>query len=192
MFTLITGPMKSGKSLELIAQVSPYEFSTQKVVYAQSIRNTRESVIKSRAGVSADNIRRVESLTELGSNFDVLGIDEAHMFSKFDISYVEKIIKKGKTVIISGLDIDYRGNLTPLFNELYALKPDIIILKTAVCDKCKQYKAQFTQIVTDKGSAVTFGLPSVVPDDGTYYYETRCRDCFVKPKTRDLNYEKSL
>ena len=175
-FTLIIGPMKSGKSLELIARVAPYEFAAKKVVLVQPTKNVREDKIQSRTGVSAKALK-VSNLEQIKDDFDVIGIDEIHMFNISDTKLIKKWLKAGKEMVVSGLDLDYRAKLIPIMTKLLELKPDLIITKQAVCDMCKQYNACYSQILY-KDEVVTKGLPSVVPEDGVYVYQARCRKCF--------------
>ena len=176
--TLITGPMKSGKSLELIARVAPYEFAKKRVIYIHPERDVRDEGITSRLGLNT-KARRVASLSEVKDGADVIGIDEVHMFDADDAAVVERWLKDGKEVLASGLDLDYRAHMTPLVKQLLELRPELIISKSAVCEVCLQYTAGFTQILND-GKEVLDGLPAIVPEDGTYAYQARCRNCFVK------------
>jgi thymidine kinase len=188
--TLIVGPMKSGKSLELIARVAPYEFANKRVLYVQSNKDVRDEGITSRAGINT-KATRVRSLAEVKNNVDVIGIDEVHMFDESDAQYIARWLKKGKEVFASGLDLDYSASLTPMVKRLIELKPENIITKTAVCEACHEYRALFTQIL-HKGQPVLGGLPPIVPEDGTYVYQARCRDCYEHPaysrksKTRNV------
>lgn len=178
-FTLIIGPMKSGKSLELIARVAPYKFANKEVIVVQPTRNVRDDGVASRAGLNIE-ARKVDSLQDIDNHYDVIGIDEVHMFSADDGAAIAKWLTSDKELIVSGLDLDYRGQLIPIMQEMIQLKPDAIINKLAVCDACHEYGAIFTQIIHNN-EPVTTGLPSVVPEDGTYVYEARCRNCFVLP-----------
>lgn len=170
--------MKSGKSLELIAQVAPYEHTSQKVLYIQPEANVRDRGIQSRLGVNVSALS-VASLRDVDQDFDVIGIDEVHMFSEQDADIIESWLHQNKNVVTSGLDLDYRGRLLPIVVRLLELKPEQLINKISVCDGCKEYRAPYTQILSDN-TPVLAGLPSVVPEDGTYVYEARCRDCFIK------------
>jgi thymidine kinase len=178
-FTLIVGPMKSGKSLELIARVAPYKFASKQVLFLQPHKNIRDDRVASRAGINVE-ATKVDSLRQVDNTYDVIGVDEAHMFSEDDVRHVSVWLREGKEVIMSGLDLDYRGRLIPFMRALLELKPDVIISKVAVCDSCRTYGASFTQIIHNK-RPVTKGLPAVVPEDGTYDYHARCRNCFVRP-----------
>lgn len=177
-FAFITGPMKSGKSLELIARVEPFRFAKKKVLYLQPKLNTRESDITSRSGVNI-GARVVSSLQEVDDSFDVVGIDEIHMFNVEDASIIDQWIRAGKDVFVSGLDLDYRGTMLEVIHKLLELSPDSMIVKRAVCESCHAYDARFTQVL-DNGEPVLAGLPQIIPDDGAYTYEARCRKCFVR------------
>ena len=176
-FVFITGPMKSGKSLELIARVEPFKFAGKKIVYLQPKKNVREANITSRLGVDTEALV-VSSLVDAGNEFDVVGIDEIHMFDEGDVSTISAWLKEGKSVFVSGFDTDYRGLMPPIVKQILEMKPDVFA-KQAVCDVCQAYDARFSQIL-ENGEPVTEGLPLITPDDGTYQYEARCRDCFVK------------
>jgi thymidine kinase len=170
--------MKSGKSLELIARVAPYEFADQQVLYVQPKANVRDEGITSRLGINT-RAMNLKTLKGVKTRFDVIGIDEVHMFSVKDMELVEKWLKQGKALFISGLDLDYRGKMPPVIKKLIEMKPEKMITKLAVCDTCKKYEARFTQII-HKNKPVLAGLPIIVPDDGTYKYIASCRSCFVK------------
>jgi thymidine kinase len=178
MFTMIVGPMKSGKSLELIARTAPYEYTDKKVLYVQPEANTRDPGIRSRLGVKATALT-VSSLREVDHSFDVISIDEVHMFDEVDAAIVDAWLHEGKNVITSGLDLDYRGKMLPIITRLLELKPEEQISKLAVCDACKEYRAPFTQILRNNVPILN-GLSSITVDDGSYDFQARCRDCFVK------------
>lgn len=176
--TLIIGPMKSGKSLELIARVAPYEFADKKVLYIQSNKDVRDKGITSRIGLNT-NATQVASLADVKNGVDVIGIDEVHMFPISDARIIEKWVRADKQVFVTGLDLDYSATLQPMIKKILELKPNNIIIKKAVCECCHKYRAQFTQILHN-GEAVLGGLPPVVPEDGTYVYQARCRKCYVR------------
>lgn len=167
--------MKSGKSLELLSRVAPYEYADKVVKYVTPDKNTRDEGIWSRMGLVSD-AEKVSSLAYLDDNFDVIAIDEVHMFSPLEANRIWHWLLADKTVIISGLDLDYKADIPPIIERLYKFKPDEIIMKKAVCDNCKLYDAQYTRIFKD-GRMIKDGVPTIVPDDGTYEYQARCRRC---------------
>ena len=177
--TLIIGPMKSGKSLELIARLSPYEYTANKIILFQPQQNVRDVSVVSRSGLKKDSIK-VHSLAEVvDTPEDVIGIDEVNMFEVSDAKVIEQWLLAGKELIISGLDLDYKREIMPIIAELYKLKPEIVIDRVAVCELCKRYNARFTQVL-ENNKVVRGGLPSLLPEDGSYHYRPVCRDCYDK------------
>lgn len=177
--TLIIGPMKSGKSLELIARVAPYEYTDKQVVYAQPAANMRDEQIRSRLGPSL-NAKKVKTLAELGNDFEVIAIDEIHMFAPPDVQQIAAWLRQGKEVFACGLDIAYNQKLMPTIKAILELKPEIVIDKLAVCDICKQFTARFTQILK-KNRVITTGHPIRMSENSDYTYQARCRTCYVPP-----------
>ena len=177
-FVFITGPMKSGKTLELIARVTPFEYADKKILFLNPKKNIRETNITSRLGVDAES-QVVSSLKEVNASFDVIGIDEVHMFENGDIEIIDQWVRAGKDVFVSGLDLDYQGHMTDAVLAVLELRPDEVVIKSAVCEACHEYDARFTQLLAG-GKVMTEGIPKVNPDDGTYQYEARCRNCFIK------------
>ncbi len=176
---LILGPMKSGKSFELISYFMPLYYTEISFGLYQSSRNKRDENIWSRNGISL-KAEKISDLSEIWKkNFQVVGIDEIHMFEEKNINVIEDLLKKETKIIVSGLDTDYRGEIFPIVKKLLELGPNEVKYKKAVCEICKKPEAVYTQIY--KGDVpILGGLPSVVPDDGTYTYKAVCRRCFIK------------
>lgn len=176
-FTLIIGPMKSGKSLELIARMQPYEFTDKQLLLIQPAANVRDSAIVSRSGLSKTALK-VANLKDVDvTEYDVIGIDEIHMFEPHEVELLKSWLLTGKHIIASGLDLDYSATLIPIISNLMALKPEKIIDRRSVCELCKRLSGRYSQIV-HHGAVIRSGLPSVVPEDGTYQYRPVCRTCY--------------
>lgn len=184
-FTLILGPMKSGKSSELIARVAPHEYANRKVLYVRTKNNVRDEGITSRLGLNTEAIS-VDSLSEVPQDFDVIGIDEINMFDIADAQFIADWVAQDRHVFVSGLDLDYRGQMPPIVELMFEIKPDKTITKIAVCEVCRSYSAQFTQILNN-GTPVLEGLPLVTPEDGRYEYQARCRSCFKRLAFAQVN-----
>ena len=75
--------MKSGKSLDLIAAIAPHTFSNATVGLFHSTRNVRDDNIESLSGVKA-LAKKVSLLSHIPDAFDVIVIDEIHMFTKIE------------------------------------------------------------------------------------------------------------
>jgi thymidine kinase len=176
--TLILGPMKSGKSYDLISFFAPLKYTNIPYALYQSARNVRDEKVSSRNGVNLE-AKKVLSLEEaLHSNYQVVGVDETHMFGAEDIEVVRELLKNKVKVIISGLDLDYRGKMFEIIKGFFELGPKEVRYRRAVCELCKSPEAIYTQVFQN-GKAMIEGIPSVIPDDGTFSYQAVCRHCFV-------------
>jgi len=176
--TLILGPMKSGKSLELISKFAPLKYTNQKFALYQSAKNVRDGQIATRNGIEIE-AKKVESLAEaLDQKFDILGVDEMHMFPESDVEVVQELLKQGTRLIVSALDTDYQGRLFLVVKRLLEIGPNEVWYRRAVCDLCRYPEAVYTQVLRN-GDPITEGIPPSVPDDGTFGYRSVCRNCFV-------------
>lgn len=178
MLVLIIGPMKSGKSYELIARAEPYKYANKDVLYVKPERDVRTDTVKSRLGMELE-ARAVKELDEVDESFDVIAVDEVHMFSPNETFYtVYRWLFEGKEVILSGLNTDHAGRLMPTVARLLELSPEVLLNKQAVCENCSE-PATHTQVMNQDGTVIDKKMSPEVPDDGTYKYEARCRDCFI-------------
>ncbi len=178
--TVIMGPMKSGKSYDLISFFAPLKYTALPYALYQSARHVREANVTSRNG-SLLPAKRIHTLTEiLGNGCKIVGIEEMHMFPPHEVLVIEQLLRMGVRVVASGLDLDYQGRMFESMRSLLELGPKEVRYKRAVCESCKNPDAMYTQVLKDNIPLLE-GMPSVIPDDGTYTYRAVCRYCFVKP-----------
>lgn len=176
--TLILGPMKSGKSFDLISHFAPLQYTDISYILYQSSRNVRDEKISSRNGVGIE-AKKITNLKEaLDKNFSVIGIDEVHMFDSADVVVVAQLLKNGVKVVAAGLDMDYKGKIFDIVKSLLELGPKEVRYRRAACEVCRLPEAVYTQVF-NKGEPVVVGMPSVIPDDGTFTYQPVCRHCFI-------------
>lgn len=182
--TLILGPMKSAKSLDLASHMLPFTYT--KLTYG--VFNPRKNVrdgknIRSRAGIRlpAIKIKSLAEIYELDPRPEYIGIDEIHMFHENDAKVVANLLAENHTIYASGLDLDYQGVMFPIIQNLLSLGPREVRFKRAVCEYCRKPDAIFTQVY-EWGEPVLSGRPSVIPDDktGRYTYKPVCRHCFKR------------
>lgn len=176
--TLILGPMKSGKSFDLISYFAPLKYTDIPHILYQSSRNVRDEHVASRNGVIIE-AKKVNTLKDaLEKNFSIIGIDELHMFDPSETAAVAELLKRGVKIIAAGLDLDYRGKMFDIVKCFLELGPKEVRYKRAVCELCRKPSAVCSQVFNN-GLPLTEGMPSVIPDDGTFTYQPVCRDCFV-------------
>ncbi len=180
--TVVLGPMKSGKSLELISLLSPLQYTRMTHRVYQSARHVRDTDVISRSGGALRTTKVTDLRAALLEPFEVIGVDEIHMFSLGDIVVVKQLLARGTRVIAAGIDLDHRGELFAPVKALFELGPDTVIYRRAVCDICLEFTATHTQVLADGVPFTTqLNRSEALPDDGTFTYESRCRSCFIYP-----------
>ena len=191
--TVITGPMASEKSGELIQRCKKAEKYQHKkvVVFKPQIDNrfSNDEVV-SRIGLSIPcrnlPIHQVDlSLYEKDlKDCDIVAIDEIQFFDESIILAVKQLLKEGKHVIVSGLNMDYLGQPFGQIGTLLAIA-DEIIQKFAYCACCGR-PAIHTQRLY-QGKPVTQRFESNIKIDavgGVDTYEPRCRLFFVSKEAK--------
>lgn len=180
---LVLGPMKSGKSLELISLLSPLQYTRVRHRIYQSARHVRDTGVTSRSGGVLTTTKTMSLAAALEEDLDVVAVDEVHMFEVADVEVVDQLLRRGTRVVVAGIDLDHRGELFAPVRALLELGPDAVTYRRAVCDVCRDFSATHTQVLR---AGVPFldhlGGSEALPDDGTFTYEARCRTCFVRPR----------
>ena len=181
--TVILGPMKSGKSLELISLLSPLRYTRVEHRIYQSARHVRDIGVVSRSGGALTTTKVTTLARALAEPAEVVGVDEVHMFSSpGDVAVVAELLARGTRVVVAGIDLDHRGQMFAPVRGLLELGPAVVTYRRAVCDACKEFRATHTQVLAGRAPFLRkLGGSEALPDDGTFSYEARCRSCFVGP-----------
>jgi len=175
--TIITGPMCSGKSEELIRFMRRGEHAHLEMLVVKPVQDTRtgqERAIQSRGGSSLQAVEVVsaeEILAHVTDGHRWIGIDEAQFFDLDLVRVVKRLLRMGKRVIVAGLDLDYREEPFEVVAQLMALAQHVQKL-TAVCSKCRAQHATRSQRLSHDTSRFAVGDKE---------YEPRCLMCFEPP-----------
>lgn len=169
---VITGPMFSGKTEELIRRLKRALIARQKVVAFKHKLDNRysEKYIASHDEKHIESIQ-IETAEEIHSyinDVSVVGIDEAQFFNEDLVAVCRILANKGIRVIVAGLDMDYKGEPFSPMPSLMACSENVLKLQ-AVCIKC--------------GNPANFSHKKIISDDrvmvgATQEYEPLCRQCF--------------
>lgn len=180
---VISGPMFSGKSEELIRRLVRAQIAGQSVIaYKPSIddRFSKEEIV-SRSGskIECSLISNEELLDayylarekKFILDKDVYAFDEAQFFEEpVDLGmFCEYLAKNGKRVIVCGLDTDYSGWPFQTTSHMLSIA-DFVDKLTAVCTKCGG-QATKTARLTDSKEHILVGDKE---------YTALCRDCHNK------------
>ncbi|MFF0150510.1 thymidine kinase [Micromonospora sp. NPDC005203] len=180
--TVILGPVKGGKSLEMISLLSPLRHAGIPHRIYQSSRHSRDIAVTSRSGGSLQTVKVSSLGGAADAEVEVIGVDEIHMFTVDDIAVLGAAVRSGIQVVVAGIDLDHRGCLFAPVKALFELAPAKVLYRRAVCDVCRSLDATHTQVLEDGKPMIRELAPSTaLPDDGTYTYEARCRRCVILP-----------
>jgi len=184
---VITGPMFSGKSEELIRNIRKYLIAKKKVQvfkhgfdnrYAkESISSHNEAKIEAFIAINTSDI-----INELKDNTDVVAIDEVQFFDDNIIGLCNDLADKGKHVIVAGLNLNFLGQPFKFHNSEKTVADlmvfaDKITKLFAVCTHKEGGKicgnpASRTQRMVDNRSP---DVDKQLLVGGPESYEARCR-----------------
>jgi thymidine kinase len=172
MIHLVTGPMFSGKTEELLRLTRRHVRSGRTcflITYANDNRYSDDDVITShdKNTMSARKCLSLDSVLEEACQYDVISIDEGQFFEGLP-DFCEMLASKGKHVIIAALDATFERkpfknviNLLPLTEKITKL--------SAICDLCKN-EGHFTFRLSNATQEELIG--------GSGDYIPLCRKCF--------------
>jgi thymidine kinase len=184
---VITGVMFSGKSEELLRRVRRALIARRSVQVFKSHLDDRYSGIHA---ISSHDGRRVEARPVSSSlenaehtadEVDVVAIDEVQFLDKGIIEVANRLADRGIRVIISGTDMDFRGEPFGPIGPLLAIAERIDKLH-AICVVCGELATRNQRLID--------GLPAVaegptIQVGGSETYEARCRNCHEVPSSDD-------
>ena len=173
---VITGPMFSGKSEELIRRLKRARIARQRVACFKpdiDLRYHRTSIAshssQTHEAMTVANVERLrESLYPQLSEVEVIGIDEVQFFDPAIIPLAVELIALGKRVIMAGLDTTFSAEPFGPVPNLMAIA-DTVTKLSAVCMVCGA-AAIHTQRLGQSQELVVVGAAGL--------YEARCRAHF--------------
>lgn len=172
---VITGPMFSGKSTELLRRLRLAQIARKRTAAFKHASDTRFSEdeitthTEERSWAMAVTTARevLESWHARGAA--VIGVDEAQFFGDELVPVVEELAVRGKRVIVAGLNQDSYGEpFGPL--PLLLARADDVFLARAVCVVCGE---EATKTFRKPGTSLEQVLV------GAEEYEARCRRCWL-------------
>ena len=111
---VICGSMFSGKTEELIKRIKKVELDKQKFIVFKpktDSRSPKDKIIShGKIEIGAKMVENTKEIYSCSKNYDVIGIDEAQFFDQDLVLVCNKLANDGCRVIVSGLDMDYKGS----------------------------------------------------------------------------------
>lgn len=165
---LILGPMYSGKTTLMFDKVKRYHMRGLKCVLVKPMKDkryTNDGTVSTHDGTKMKGLN-ISSLLEIENidKYDVIGIEEAHLFDNCDLSQQLKTIEdkyKNKNFVFFISTLNGTFNQKPLeqTSKLLPLATEIIHL-TSVCynyKTCGNDKAGYTKKIVNSNKEIEVG-----------------------------------
>jgi thymidine kinase len=170
---VICGSMFSGKTEELIRRLKRAKIARLEVEIFKPMIDKRydETNIVSHDSnaINSTPVPASNNILLLGSQVDVVGVDEAQFFDD-ELPYVcEQLANNGTRVIVAGLDMDFMGKPFGPMPQLLAVA-DYITKVHAVCMNCGDLATHSYRTSKDESLILLGEKDSYAP---------LCRTCYV-------------
>jgi thymidine kinase len=169
---VIVGSMYSGKTEELIRRLRRAQIARQKVEIFKPViddRYARDHIVShSELRIPSRAVREAKDILRYAHEAQVIGIDEGQFLGTDLVKVVERLARRGKRVIVAGLDQDYAGRPFEPMPQLLSIA-EYITKTLAICVVCGA-PANRTYRKKKRAGRVVVG--------GADLYEARCRRCY--------------
>ena len=179
---VICGPMKSGKSREIMRILDTLSYMTNISILAlkpdlddrdidsrftQKLTGVEFQLLNSKNSYIYNNFFRNSSF------YDVVIIDETQFFDNLIVNEIEMLLEKNVYVVCAGLDLDFRGEVFGPMGELLS-RANYISKLSGICeyDGCNK-KATRTQREIN-GKPAHYDSPLILVGDEEEGYSCRC------------------
>lgn len=177
--TFFTGPMFCGKTLELIRHLQIFQEQQIPLICLRPAIDTRTSTLESKSGLKLDgqivDPEDLDTIKELIRDKWVIGVDEVNFFTPELVPILVEELRRGKTILLSGIDTNFRAELFPTTQAILAIPETIVQRSRSVCSICRQHNATRTQRLRN-GKPVPKEDPMVLVEGSAenVTYEARC------------------
>jgi thymidine kinase len=169
---VIVGSMYSGKTEELIRRLRRAQIARQKVEIFKPAIDDRYAVdhivSHSELRIPSRSIKDAKEILRYAHEAQVIGIDEGQFLGPELVRVCQKLARRGKRVIVAGLDQDYAARPFEPMPQLLAIA-EYITKTLAICMVCGA-PANRTYRKKKRAGLVLVG--------GADLYEARCRRCY--------------
>ena len=182
-FELITGPLSCGKTEELLRRIRRCVIAKQKIKVFSPQIDTRSNgdYIESRNGLWTDAIKvehSIQIMQNVKPDDEVIAIDELQFFDSNIVKAISTLMKEGKKIIGTGLELDFKSEPFGAMPQLMCIATKVDKLE-AVCMKCGSEHASRAQRLINGEPADKSSPLIMIGGDETY--EARCVKCYELP-----------
>lgn len=178
-FELLVGPMFSGKTAALIAELAAAQREGLEVLAFKPNVDPAPEIV-SLAGprwgaISVASPREI--LKEAPDDVRVVGLDEVQFFSGEIVDVVAGLRTQAVRVIAAGLDLDFRAAPFGPVPDLERIADKVLHL-TAICQCCGAPATRSQRLIGGEPASYKSELILI---GGPELYEARCERCYQQP-----------
>jgi thymidine kinase len=180
---VITGVMFSGKSEEMIRRVRRALIARKEAQVFKSHLDDRYSgvyAVSSHNGsfVEAEPVNNSTEIVRLiRPTTEVVAVDEVQFLDDGLIDVATNLADRGVRVILTGTDMDFRGEPFGIMPDLLALA-EVVQKLHAICVVCGDLACRNQRLID--GEPALYDSPTIMVG-GQEKYEARCRNCHSVP-----------
>ncbi|MAV80098.1 MAG: thymidine kinase [Flavobacteriaceae bacterium TMED171] len=156
---VICGSMFSGKTEELIRRLKRAQFANKKIEIFKPAIDKRydDQMVTSHDSnqILSTSVTTASSIPNLTNDCEVIGIDEAQFFDEEIVKVCNDLANSGMRVIVTGLDMDYKGNPFGPMPSLMATA-EYVTKVHAVCTRTGNL-AHYSHRTSDQKELVVLG-----------------------------------
>lgn len=157
--TIYTGPMKSGKTSNLIKAYKHFKSNGKSVIMVKPSIDDRfafdKVVTRDNEEIDAYNINFLADILNISNEYDVICIDEFQLLAG-DICTIKNLLDAGKDIFVAGLNLTAEKKPFGLMGDLMCFAENIHILK-GFCDMCGSSDGIFTKCTVAKTDDILVG-----------------------------------
>ena len=176
---VIAGVMFSGKTEELMRRVRRAMIARKRVQVFKSHLDSRYAgvfAVSSHDGRSVEAIP-IDSSAQIAQRIDptshVIAIDEAQFLDAGVCEIATSLARRGRRVILAGLDTDFRGEPFGPMPQLMAIA-EMVDKLSAICVLCGAPATRTQRLI--EGKPASWNTATIMVG-GRESYEARCRAC---------------
>lgn len=170
--------MFSGKTKTLIKTIDKFKAKGKTVIVFKPAIDNRyaETAIVShdKDETQAVSVSKPSEILDLFHHADVVAIDEVQFFDASIVAVCNIIADHGKSVVVAGLDMDYKSNPFGSMPALMTMADEVVKLNS-VCTFCSGRARYSHRVSKDSGIVVLGEKDKYVP---------LCRSCYNELKEK--------
>ncbi len=175
------GPMKSGKTRELINRIDKLEYidNCSFIIIKPSVDTRDKNTLKTRFGNLAyectfiDEDKPEEIIDIVKDKYHLVIIDEAHFFGPKIFETLDYLLRSGLHIIVAGLDLNFRGEPFGSMGAILCLANKVHKL-SGICNHPDCFEKSTRTQKTINGKPAPYKSPEVVIGDEEEGYSCRC------------------